>query len=254
MAFLSATVITRNEERNIERCLNSLIGVADEIVVVDSHSDDATVDICRRYGATVRQRPFAGYGPQRQYAATVANGNYVLSIDADEMLTETLRDNICALKEKGFAHRMYRFRVVNYLGGRPVSHSGLHPTLETRLFDKRYANWDLLEVGERLTHPAGVIPATIAGDMHHFRCDDFDEFETKELRHAVLRARLMAAAGIRASEPACWLRAAAAFIGCHISDAAFLDGPAGRRIAWTRFRTTLEAYRAARRLVDAAKG
>lgn len=86
--FLSATVITRNEAANIERCLNSLIGVADEIVVVDSGSDDSTVDICRRYGAKVTVRPFAGYGPQRQYAATLASGNYVLSIDADEVLTE----------------------------------------------------------------------------------------------------------------------------------------------------------------------
>lgn len=253
MPFLSATVITRNEEHNIERCLNSLIGVADEIVVVDSHSTDATVEICRRYGAIVRQRPFAGYGPQRQYAATVANGNYILSIDADEMLTDTLRDNICRVKEAGFQHRMYCFRVVNYLCGKPMAHSGLHPTVETRLFDKRYANWDLLEVGERLTHPPGVLPALIEGDMHHFRCGEFAEFQSKELRHALLKARLMAAAGIRASEPMCWVRAAAAFVSSHLSDAAFMDGDCGRRIAWTRFRATLEAYRAARRIIDARK-
>ena len=60
--MLSATIITRNEERNIERCLNSLIGVADEIVVVDSHSTDGTVEICRRYGCKVTKRDFAGYG------------------------------------------------------------------------------------------------------------------------------------------------------------------------------------------------
>lgn len=248
--YLSATVITRNEEHNIERCLNSLIGVADEIVVVDSNSNDSTVEICRRYGAVVKQRPFAGYGPQRQYAATVASGNYVLSVDADEMLTDRLRDSIMALKEWGFGHRMYRFRVVNYICGRPMHHSGLQPALETRLFDKRYANWDLLEVGERLTYPAGVMPAVIDGDMHHFRCSDYSEFEYKELRHAAMRARLMAAAGIHAAVPACWLRAIAAFVRCHMSDAAFMDGASGCRIARTRFKSTLLAYRTARNIID----
>ena len=244
--FLTATVITRNEERNIERCLNSLIGVADQIVVVDSLSDDSTVEICHRYGATVKQRPFDGYGSQRQYAATLAQGNYVLSIDADEMLTEQLRRSIVSQKEAGFEHRMYCFRVVNYLCGRPMLHSGLAPSMETRLFDKRYANWDLLEVGERLTHPAGVIPAVLPGEMHHFRCDDYGEFEAKEMRHALMRGRLMAAAGIRPSRGACMLRAMAAFMSCHLSDAAFLDGPTGRRIALTRFRSTLQAYNVAR--------
>ena len=78
---ISAAIITYNEARNIERCLNSLIGVADEIVVVDSGSTDATVDICRRYGCSVTTRPFTGYGSQRQYAAGLAHNRYVLSID-----------------------------------------------------------------------------------------------------------------------------------------------------------------------------
>lgn len=248
--YISATVITRNEERDIERCLNSLIGVADEIVVVDSHSDDATVDICRRYGAKVTQRPFAGYGSQRQYAATVANGNYVLSIDADEVLSDELRENLIALKSRGFEHRMYRFRVVNYMCGRPMRHCGLEPAEQIRLFDKRYANWDLLDVGERLSYPAGVMPALVEGSMHHYRCASFSEYEAKELRHAALRARLMAAAGIKASAPMCWLRAFSAFVSCHLLDGAILEGRAGRHIAATRFKSTLEAYRAAARLAE----
>lgn len=247
---LTATVITRNEERNIERCLNSLIGVADHIVVVDSHSDDGTADICRRYGAVVKERAFAGYGSQRQYAATLASTNYILSIDADEMLTEELRTNISALKSEGFRHRMYRFRIVNYLCGKALEHSGLEPYNETRLFDKRYANWDLLEVGERLTHAAGVIPAPIDGEMHHYRCEHFGEYEAKELRHAVLRGRLLAAAGINPSETACLLRAAAAFLQCHLQQGALLDGALGRRIAVTRYKSTYEAYRVARSIFN----
>lgn len=246
--LLSAVIITKNEERNIERCLNSLLGVADEIVVVDSLSTDATVDICRRYGCRVTSRPFTGYGSQRQYAAGLARTPYVLSIDADEVLSEELRESIIRLKERGFDHRMYSFRVVNYVCGHTVEHSGMAPTVETRLFDRRFASWNLNDVGERLTYPGGVQPQLIRGDMFHHRCDEFGELDFKEIRNARLRGRLMAAAGISAPLPFCWLRAASAFVSCHLRDGAVLDGDTGRRIALTRFKATLEAYRTARKI------
>lgn len=247
--MLTATIITRNEERNIERCLNSLIGVADEIVVVDSHSTDATVDICRRYGCKVTARDFTGYGSQRQYAAGLAGSPYVLSIDADEVLSDELRRSIQTLKTRGFTHRMYSFRVVSYVCGSPVSHSGMQPAVETRLFDKRYAAWDLLDVGERLIYSGDIRPERLEGDLLHFRCSEISELQRKELRHAELRGRLMAAAGISASAPFRWVRAACAFVKCHISDGAILDGAAGRSIARTRFMATLHAYRVSRRIV-----
>ena len=84
--------------------------------------------------------------------------------------------------------------------------------------------------------------------MYHHRCDDFGELDFKEIRNARLRGRLMAAAGINASLPFCWLRAASAFVGCHLRDGAMLDGETGRRIAKTRFKATLEAYLTARNI------
>lgn len=248
-SFISAAVITRNEAQNIERCLNSLIGVVDEIVVVDSCSDDGTPDICRRYGAKVTERPFAGYGPQRQYACTLANGRYVLSIDADEVLTEELRASLTELRRRPLRHRAYCFEVVNYISGRPVRHGGLEPAVQTRLFDKRYVTWNLLDVGEHLTYARDVRPLKLDGAIHHYRSASFEEFEEKELRHARLRGRLMAAAGIDAAAPARYLRATAAFVGCGIGDGAFFEGSRGLRIALTRFRATLEAYATARGII-----
>lgn len=248
MSFVSATIIAQNEASNIERCLNSLIGVADEIIVVDSFSTDATVDICNRYGCKVSQRAFTGYGSQRQFAVSLAHGSYVLSIDADEVLSDELRHNIMALKEQGFTHRMYRFRIVNYMCGRPMHRSGLAPYYETRLFDRRYANWNLNDVGERLIYPGGVRPELIAGDMLHYRCAHYEEYRYKEIRNAEIRGRVMAAAGISAAEPMCWLRAASAFLRCQLGDGAIFDGEVGRHIARTRFLSTLAAYRAARRI------
>ncbi|MCH5221345.1 MAG: glycosyltransferase family 2 protein [Muribaculaceae bacterium] len=243
--MISATIITHNEARNIERCLRSLIGVADEIIVVDSMSTDATVDICRRYGCKVTERAFTGYGSQRQYAAGLASGRYVLSIDADEVLSEELRQSLIALKSTDFSHRMYRFRVVNYICGQQMSRSGMSPEFQTRLFDRRYANWDLLDVGERLTYPNGVHPYNIEGDLYHYRCSDFDELDRKELRNANMRGRILAAAGIDLPPFVIWLKAAVAYLNCMFKEGAILDGLAGKRIARARYLATIAAYRTA---------
>lgn len=245
---LSATIITRNEGANIERCLNSLIGVADEIVVVDSMSTDGTADICRRYGADVTLRSFDGFGSQRQYAASLARSAYVLSIDADEVLSQELRRNIAGIKNAGFGHRMYAFRVVNYICGRPVRRSGMAPHMQTRLFDKRYVTWDLHDVGERLSYPPGVTPCVIGGDMYHFRCNTPAELLMKELRNARMRGRILAAAGINPLPGTPWLRGIKAFVDCHLLSGAIFDGPAGSLIARTQFKAAVEAYRTARQI------
>lgn len=251
--MVSAAIITYNEARNIERCLNSLIGVVDEIVVVDSFSTDATVEICRRYGAVVTSRSFDGYGSQRQYAAGLTHGRYVLSIDADEVLDEQLRNNIIALKKRGFDHRMYAFKVVHLICGHPMRGSGMKPDIQTRLFDKRYASWNLADVDERVTYPGSVNPCIIGGEMHHYRCNDLEELAYKELRNAELRGRTLAAAGINAPGPLCWFRAACAFLNCHTRQGALLDGATGNKVAMLRFRTTLAAYRSAHRIASKHK-
>lgn len=250
---ITATIITHNEERNIERCLSSLIGVADEIVVVDSFSTDATADICRRYGCRVVERTFTGYGSQRQYAAGLATGPYVLSIDADEFLSEELRENIIALKTAGFGHRMYAFRVVNYICGHPLKGSGLAPNMQTRLFDKRYATWDLLDVGERLSYPGSVLPRPVHGELCHYRCGSYEELELKEMRNAQMRGRMLAAAGIRPGALMCVYRGVMAMLKCHFRQGAMLDGEAGRRIALLKYYSTSHAYRTARSIVQKGK-
>lgn len=177
----------------------------------------------------------------------------MLSIDADEVLSANLRQSLIQLKADGFSHRMYCFRVVNFICGKPVVHSGLQPDMQIRLFDKRYANWDLLDVGERLTYTGSVVPAPLEGDMYHFRCNEYGEYHIKEIRHAELRGRLMAEAGINAPMPMQWLRAACAYVRCQLRDGAILDGETGRRIALTRFRSTITAYRTARRIIKKDK-
>ena len=98
MSKISATVITFNEENHIARCIESLRDIADEIIVVDSFSTDKTADICEALGCKVTKRKMQGYGAQRQYATSLTCHNYVLAIDADEVLSPALRASLIKLK------------------------------------------------------------------------------------------------------------------------------------------------------------
>lgn len=168
MENISATIITLNEEENIERCLNSLVGLVDEIIVVDSGSTDKTVEICKRYGCHVVTRPFAGYGQQRQYATSLTRHRYVLAIDADEALDEELHNQIKKLKDDGFDHRAYRVNRILCLKERPVNYSRRDGE-PIRLFNKRYAQWNFDDKVERVNFAEALQPAPLRGHLLHYR-------------------------------------------------------------------------------------
>lgn len=254
MDLLTATIITRNEEKNIERCLCALQGVADEIIVVDSYSTDSTAEICERYGCKVTKREFEGFGSQRQYAAGLASNAYILSVDADEVLDDEMRSFLIDAKKKGFDHRVYKAGVINYICGKALRHSGLEPDCQVRLFNRRYANWNLRDFSDEVSYPDSINPEPLPGTIHHYRSETFDEYCKKENRLAALQAKGLAARrrwiGIAAPylhSSTCWLRAVT-------SDRAWLDGSLGMRIAGRRARTAFEAYRMARHIIREQRG
>lgn len=250
MEQLSVTIITRNEERNLERCLNALQGIADEIVVVDSYSTDRTVDICHRYGCKVTLREFQGFGSQRQYAVGLTTHRYVLCIDADEVLDEELRAHIMRLKAEGFGHRVYKVTIQNYFCGRPLAHSGFEPSQCVRLFNKRYANWNLRDVSDMVSYPDSVVAENLPGAIHHYRCSTVDEFFRKENRIASLEAKVLAAKAASISPLTPRLMATWQYVKSHVLHHAWLDGSHGFTIARRRAKTTYEAYRMARHLIS----
>jgi len=253
MEQLSVTIITRNEERNLERCLNALQGIADEIIVVDSYSTDRTVDICRRYGCKVTMREFRGFGSQRQYAVGLTTHRYVLCIDADEVLDEELRSHIMRLKADGFGHRVYKVTIQNYFCGEPLAHSGFEPAECVRLFNKRYAGWNLRDVSDTVSYPDGVVAESLPGAIHHYRCSTLDEFFRKENRIASLEAKILAANAGSISPLTPRLMATWQYIKSHLLHQAWLDGSRGFTIARRRAKTTYEAYRMARHLISENK-
>lgn len=140
MERLSVVIITYNEERNIKRCLESVKDIADEIVVLDSLSTDKTQEICSEFNVRFISQDFLGHIQQKNLAASYASNSWVLSLDADEALDQTLKfDIIRVLKNPQFnAYRMNR--LTNYCG-KWVKHSGWYPDTKARLWKKEAGEW-----------------------------------------------------------------------------------------------------------------
>jgi glycosyltransferase involved in cell wall biosynthesis len=164
---LSVVVITFNEEANIARCLGAVRGVADEVVVVDSFSTDATVDICRQQGARVVQHAFEGYVQQKNFATAQARHDHVLQLDADEVLTEELRQSIRAAKENWQGAGYTLARLTNYCGSW-VRHGGWYPDRKLRLYDRRLGSWQGLLLHERYEVQPGLPVGALQGDALHY--------------------------------------------------------------------------------------
>ena len=146
---LSVCVICFNEEKNIRRCLESL-SWADEIIVVDSVSEDKTVEIAGEYTNTIFQRPWTGYVDQKNFALSKTHGVWILSVDADEEITLVLRDEILAEIIKHDAKDGYRIPRRSYYQGRWINHSGFYPDRQLRLLRRGRGSWIGQRVHERV--------------------------------------------------------------------------------------------------------
>lgn len=140
MIKLSVVIITFNEDRNIARCLKSIISVADEIVVVDSFSTDRTQEICNSFGVKFIQNSFSGYIAQKNFALSQCQSNYVLSLDADEALDEILIKQIKLIKDSWHADA-YSFNRLTSHCGKFIYHCGWYPDVKIRLWDRRLGKW-----------------------------------------------------------------------------------------------------------------
>jgi glycosyltransferase involved in cell wall biosynthesis len=186
---ISATIITFNEEKKIEKCLQSLLGVADEIIVVDSYSQDATEAICREYPLTFLKRPFDGYISQKNYAVEQASHDHVLSLDADEVLSDRLKDSILAVKARWDVKQDgYSFNRFNNYCGKWIRFCGWYPDRKIRLWDRRKGRWAGEDPHDKVQLTSGRVKK-LKGDLLHYAYFTVDEHLRQMHRFAEVAAR-----------------------------------------------------------------
>jgi len=162
---LSVCVICRNEEPNIRRCLEGATWT-DEIIVVDSMSRDKTVEIAREYTDKVYQKAWPGYVDQKNFAISKAHGSWILSVDADEEITATLRDEILGEIKKDDTKDGYRIPRRSFYQGRWINHSGYYPDRQLRLFRRERGHWTGRRVHERVDIQGSI--GDLKEDLLHY--------------------------------------------------------------------------------------
>lgn len=242
MNGLSVVVITYNEEKNIERCLQSVLPVADEIIVLDAYSTDNTVAIAKKNGARVVQDVFGGYIQQKNKALAFAGCDYVLSLDADEAIDARLRDAILSLKA-GFAAAAYSMnRCTNYCG-RFIRRGTWYPDCKVRLFDKRVARWGGTNPHDRieLRTPDNKVQH-LRGDILHHSFPTIEDHIQKSNKYSSIAARAMWLKGKRSNWIKLLLNPSWAFFHCYFIRLGLLEGFAGFAIAVISAHSTFLKY------------
>jgi len=226
MVRLSAVIITYNEEKNIGRCLSSLNGIADEIIIVDSGSSDKTREICESFNVSFHTHPFEGYIGQKNYATSLANNDFVLSLDADESLSDELRQSILELKDN-WTKDGYSFnRLTNYCG-KWIRHCGWYPDKKLRLFKKGAGYWGGRNPHDRFMLNDESSQAHIRGDLHHYSYYSIDEHLDQVNNFTSIDAKAMYDAGQRAGILHIILKPCIRFIRDYFTKLGFLDGTYG---------------------------
>lgn len=235
MPSLSAVIITFNEERNIARCIDSLAGIADEIVVVDSFSKDGTEAICRQKGVRFLQHPFEGYIQQKNFARLQAAHEYVLSLDADEALSPRLAQSLSVFKQEGGSGAMMMNRLTNYCG-HWVRHGGWYPDRKIRLFRNDAGEWAGINPHDEFRLKEGIRPGFLDGDLLHYSYYTEDEHLRQIERFSRIGAEELFRRGATIFPMQPQVKAIARFIKHYVVHAGFMDGRTGWKIAWNSAR------------------
>lgn len=225
MPPVTATVITKNEADAIADALKS-IAWADEIIVVDAESTDATATIARQFTDRVTVRAWTGYIDQKNYAASLASHDWIFSLDADERVTPELAAEVRSLLAAGPSHAGYRMPRVSFHLGRWMRTTDMYPDYQLRLYDRRAARWDGLHVHESVKVADNSI-GYLKSELQHYPYRDLSEHLLRMDRYTTLAARQMFERGRRATGLELLVHPPAAFLRNYLLKGGFRDGKAG---------------------------
>jgi glycosyltransferase involved in cell wall biosynthesis len=227
MSKLSVVIITKNEQNNIQRCMDS-VAWADEIIVYDSGSTDATVEIAKKLGGKVTVGEWMGFGPTKKHATLLANNDWILSLDADEEVSHELKKEIQG-KMSGLRPEVgYRLpRLSNYLG-RWIYYGGWYPDYQLRLFNREHSQWSDDYIHEKVK---SKYTEKLSNNLNHYVFKNISHQVETNNRYSTLQAIEMKNKGKTFSWFHFFTKPTVKFLECYLLKLGFLDGWVGYLIA-----------------------
>ena len=230
MTPLSVVIITFNEEKHIGNCLQSVLPVADEIVVVDSHSTDQTKTIAEKFSVCFIEHAFEGHIEQKNFALTQATFPHVLSLDADECLSTELTQSILSVKQQWKDDGYTCNRLNNYCG-KWIHHSGWYPDPKLRLFDRRKGKWGGTNPHDRFEMIAEATTGFLKGDLLHYTAETEEQFLKKMDRYTDITATELFRQNKSTTLFVIYIKTIVNFIRNFFFRLGFLDGAMGWRLS-----------------------
>lgn len=240
MSKISAIVITYNEERSISRCIDSLARVADEIVVVDSFSKDSTKQICEARGVRFIEHPFTGHIEQKNFALSQTTFDYVISLDADEYLSNELIEAILTVK-KTWPFEAYRMNRLSTYGNKWIRRGNWYPDKKVRLWNKNIGSWGGKNPHDQVILKKSVKFLHIKGDILHQAYEDCFETIQKIQAYSDIYARQNVGKESSAVLKILF-RASFTFFKSYIIKRGIFDGFEGLMVATAEFNHTFYKY------------
>lgn len=228
MTLLSGLVITYNEERHIRDCLKSLSRICDDIVVLDSESDDRTAEIARDMGAKVIIQPFLGDGPQRSAGLPHCKHPWVFYLDADERLGEDLVSELNSLDLDSRSAEAYECRRKNHINGRWIKVAGQYPDHICRLFNRTKTDFSPLQTHARITTTK---LDRLDGHILHYAIESLNDMSERMIRYSDWQSNSMFDEGKRVSKLAPFGHGLGCFIKFYFFRRGFLAGLDGLNIS-----------------------
>ena len=226
MQSLSAVIVCKNEAGIIGSTLESLRGLTDDIVVYDSGSTDGTQELVRKFGARLFEGSWEGFGKTKKKAAMLAKYDWVLALDSDESIDDTLKNNLLAWKPQN-ERTVYKIPFRNFLGSKYLRYGEWGGDSHIRLFNRRVVNWNEDEVHEQLSMDNGITVKKLKGHILHRTMKDMEDYSAKMDNYAMLNAEKYYRMGKRSSWFRIRLSPVFTFLNYYLLKLGFLDGHAG---------------------------
>ena len=228
---LSVAIITHNESQNIERCINSVKAIADDIVVIDSYSTDNTAELAKELGARVILQKFLGHIEQKNFAISKAQYPFILSLDADEAIDEKLKQEIITLKNGSKIADGYIINRHNNYCGQWINHGAWKSDLKLRLWDSRKGKWGGMNPHDKFEMVANAKITLLEGKILHWSYTSVVQHEGKVDYFSTIAAKAYHAKGKKSSLFKIWFSPLFRFLRDYIFKLGFLDGKYGFIIA-----------------------